>query len=80
MNRSLSLVLAFAGVLVAGNAFAQATTSDPLGINVIDEPTLTQQRGAIGQNTSSTVPTNQRNVWDNGGTFKGFNFDGSADQ
>lgn len=79
MNRSLSLVLALAGVLASSHAFAQATTSDPLGINVIDEPTLTQQRGSIGQNTSSTVPSGQRNIWDNG-TFKDLNLDGQADQ
>ena len=79
MNRSLSIVLALASVLAASNAFAQATTSDPLGINVIDEPTITQQRGSIGQNTSSTVPSGQRNPWDNG-TFKDLNLDGQVDQ
>ena len=79
MNRSLSIVLALAGVLAASNAFAQATTSDPLGINVVDEPTITQQRGSIGQNTSSTVPSGQRNAWSNS-TFNDLNLDGEIDQ
>ena len=48
MNRSLPLLLAFAGALVAGNAFAQATTSDPLGINVVDEPTITRLKHSVG--------------------------------
>lgn len=79
MNRSLPLLLAFAGALVAGNAFAQATTSDPLGINVIDEPTLTTQRAGIGNSTSSTIPRSQRNPWDNG-FMQDLNLDGEIDQ
>lgn len=79
MTRSLSLLLAVAGALVAGNAFAQATTGDPLGINVIDEPTITQQRGSIGQSTSSTVPHDQRNPWDSG-FLNDLNLDGQVDQ
>jgi len=79
MNRSLPLLLALAGALVAGNAFAQATTSDPLGINVLDEPTLTTQRAAIGNSTSSTIPRSQRNPWDNG-TLDDLNLDGQVDQ
>lgn len=79
MTRSLSLVLAFASVLAASNAFAQATTADPLGINVVDEPTITQLRGAVGQNTSSTVPSGQRNVWNNG-FLDDLNLDGQPDQ
>lgn len=79
MNRSLPLLLAFAGALVAGNALAQATTGDPLGINVLDEPTITSQRAAIGNSTSSTVPSNQSNPWDNG-TLDDLNLDGQIDQ
>lgn len=79
MNRSLPLLLALAGALAAGNAFAQATTSDPLGINVIDEPTLTTQRAAVGQSTSSTIPRSQRNPWDSG-FLQDLNLDGEIDQ
>ena len=79
MNRSLPLLLAFAGALVAGNAHAQATTGDPLGINVLDEPTITTQRAAIGNATSSTIPRYQRNPWDNG-TLYDLNLDGLVDQ
>jgi|EndMetStandDraft_8_1072994.scaffolds.fasta_scaffold2107778_1 hypothetical protein len=79
MNRSLPLLLAFAGALVAGHAYAQATTGDPLGINVLDEPTITTQRAAIGNSTSSTIPRDQRNPWDNG-TLDDLNLDGQVDQ
>jgi hypothetical protein len=79
MNRSLPLLLAFAGALVAGNAYAQATTGDPLGINVLDEPTITTQRAAIGNSTSSTIPRGQRNPWDNG-FLQDLNLDGEIDQ
>ncbi|MBX9455801.1 MAG: hypothetical protein KL863_07095 [Rhizobium sp.] len=79
MARSLSLLLTIAGVLVAGQAFAQATTSDPLGINVIDEPTISTQRAGIGNGTSSTIPRNQRNSWDSG-FLNDLNLDGEIDQ
>jgi hypothetical protein len=79
MMRSLSLIIAAAGVVFAGTALAQSTTSDPIGIKVIDEPTLTQQRAQVGQSTFSTVPSNQRNPWDNG-TLLDLNLDGQADQ
>ena len=79
MNRSLPLLVAMAGILTAGSALAQSTTSDPLGINAIDEPTITQLRGAVGQTTFSTLPKNQRSVWDNG-TFRDMNLDGEIDQ
>ena len=79
MNRSLPLLLAFAGALVAGNAFAQATTGDPLGINVIDEPTIATQRAAVGNSTSSTIPRFQRNPWDSG-YLQDLNLDGEIDQ
>lgn len=79
MKRSLSLLLAVAGVLAAGNALAQSTTTDPLGIKAIDEPTITQQRGSIGQTTFSTIPRNQRTYWDLG-TLNDLNLDGEIDQ
>ena len=78
MNRPLSLFLAVAGMCVAGSAFAQSTTSDPIGIKVIDEPTITQQRGMIGQSTHSSIPSNQRNFWDTG-TLLDLNLDGQID-
>lgn len=79
MNRSLSLVIALAGALSAGSAMAQSTTGDPIGIKVLDEPTIAQQRGAIGTSTFSTVPRDQRTPWDSG-VFKDFNLDGEVDQ
>lgn len=79
MNRSLSLVVALAGALSAGSAMAQSTTGDPTGIKVLDEPTITQQRGAIGTSTFSTVPRDQRNPWD-GGMLDDLNLDGEIDQ
>jgi hypothetical protein len=79
MKRSLFLILAVAGVLSAGHAMAGSTTGDPLGIGVLDEPTIAQQRGAVGTSTFSTVPKNQRNPWDNG-SFNDLNLDGQADQ
>lgn len=79
MTRSLSLLLTVAGVLVAGQAFAQATTGDPLGINVIDEPTISTQRAGIGNGTSSTIPRFQKNPWDSG-FLNDLNLDGEIDQ
>ena len=79
MNRSLPFLLAIAGVLAAGSAFAQSTTSDPLGIKVIDEPTITQQRGMVGQSTYSSIPSSQRSFWDSG-TLNDLNLDGEVDQ
>lgn len=79
MNRSLSLLLAVAGVIAAGSAMAQSTTGDPIGIKVLDEPTIAQQRGAIGTSTFSTVPHDQRNIWDSG-TLDDLNLDGEIDQ
>jgi len=79
MKRSLTLLIAVAGVLAGSSAFAQSTTTDPLGIKVIDEPTLTQQRGAVGQTTFSSVPRNNRNYWDSG-TLNDLNLDGEIDQ
>lgn len=78
MTRSLTLTLAVFGSLAAGSAFAQSTTGDPLGINVIDEPTITQQRAEIGSNTYSTVPRGQRNYWD-AGPLLDLNLDGQID-
>lgn len=78
MNRSLSLIIAVAGALFAGSAMAQSTTGDPLGIKVLDEPTITQQRGAIGTSTFSTVPRDQRTPWNNG-LFDDLNLDGVPD-
>jgi hypothetical protein len=74
MNRSLSLLIAVAGILVASSAMAQSTTGDPIGIKVLDEPTIAQQRGAIGTSTFSTVPHDQRNFWGTG------TLDGEIDQ
>lgn len=79
MNRSLSFIVAVAGTLIAGQAFAQSTTADPLGINAVDEPTTTQLRGAVGQTTFSTLPKSKRNMWDNG-VFNDLNLDGEPDQ
>lgn len=79
MNRSLTISLALLGSLIAGGAYAQSTTSDPIGIKVIDEPTITQQRGAVGQNNYSSVPSNQRNYW-NSGPLLDLNLDGQVDQ
>jgi uncharacterized lipoprotein YajG len=78
MNRSLSIAVAFAGALFAGSAMAQSTTGDPTGIKVLDEPTIAQQRGAVGTSTFSTVPRDQRNPWD-GGTLDDLNLDGLTD-
>lgn len=78
MNRSLFLISAVAGVLTATSAFAGSTTSDPLGIGVVDEPTIAQQRGAIGTSTFSTVPKDQRTPWNNG-TLLDLNLDGQID-
>ncbi len=80
MNRSLFLLVAVAGVLTAGSATAGSTTGDPLGIGVLDEPTIAQQRGAIGTSTFSTVPSGQRNSWDRGYYLQDLNLDGQADQ
>lgn len=80
MKRSLFVLFAVAGVLSSGSAIAGSTTGDPLGIGVIDEPTIAQQRGAIGTSTFSTVPSNQRNVWDSGYGLKDLNLDGEIDQ
>jgi hypothetical protein len=77
MTRSLTITLAILGSL-AGSAFAQSTTGDPIGINVIDEPTITQQRAEVGQNTYSTIPRGQRTYWDNG-TWLDLNLDGQID-
>jgi hypothetical protein len=79
MKRSLSLAIAVAGALCAGSAMAQSTTGDPIGIKVLDEPTIAQQRGAIGTSTFSTVPRDQRNPWD-GGMLDDLNLDGEIDQ
>lgn len=79
MKRSLLFIFAVAGVLSAGGAMAGSTTGDPLGIGVIDEPTIAQQRGAIGTSTFSTVPRNQRNAWDKG-YLQDLNLDGEIDQ
>lgn len=78
MTRSPALTLAVLGSLVAGSALAQSTTGDPIGINVIDEPTIAQQRAATGQNTYSTVPKGQRNYWDSGPLLD-LNLDGQID-
>ena len=78
MTRSFTITLALLGSLTAGSASAQSTTGDPLGINVIDEPTITQQRGEIGANTYSSVPKGQRNYWDNGPLLD-LNLDGQID-
>lgn len=78
MNRSLFLIAAVAGALSATSAFAGSTTSDPLGIGVVDEPTISQQRGAIGTSTFSSVPRDQRNSWNNG-TLLDLNLDGQID-
>ena len=78
MTRPLAFTLAVLGSLTAGSAFAQSTTADPTGINVIDEPTITQQRGAIGQTTYSSIPRNQRNYW-NSGPLLDLNLDGEID-
>lgn len=80
MNRSLFLIAAVAGALSAGSAMAGSTTSDPLGIGVVDEPTLSQQRGAIGTSTYSTVPNGQRNAWDSSFGLNDLNLDGEIDQ
>ena len=79
MKRSLTLLIAVTGVLAGSGAFAQSTTTDPLGIKVIDEPTLTQQRGAIGQTTHSSIPRNNRSYWSSG-TLNDLNLDGEIDQ
>ncbi|MDB5550676.1 MAG: hypothetical protein JWL86_660 [Rhizobium sp.] len=79
MTRPLTITLALLGSLVAGGAFAQSTTSDPTGIKVIDEPTITQQRGAVGQNTYSSIPKNERNYW-NSGPLLDLNLDGQIDE
>jgi hypothetical protein len=78
MNRSLTITLTMLGSLVAGSALAQSTTTDPTGIKVIDEPTLTQQRGEVGQSNYSSVPRNQRNYW-NSGPLLDLNLDGQID-
>ena len=80
MTRSLFLLAAAAGVLSASAAMAGSTTGDPLGIGVLDEPTIAQQRGAIGTSTFSTVPNGQRNSWDNGYYLQDLNLDGEIDQ
>jgi hypothetical protein len=79
MTRSLTITLALLSSIVAGGAHAQSTTGDPIGINVIDEPTITRQRGSIGQSTSSTIPKNERNYW-NSGPVLDLNLDGVDDQ
>jgi hypothetical protein len=79
MKRSLFLLIAVAGVLASGNAIAGSTTGDPLGIGVLDEPTISQQRGSIGTSTFSTVPSNKRNSWDNGYILNDLNLDGQPD-
>jgi hypothetical protein len=79
MTRPLTISLALLGSIIAGGAHAQSTTADPTGINVIDEPTLTRQRGAIGQSTSSSIPKNERNYW-NSGPLLDLNLDGAVDQ
>ena len=79
MTRPLTITLALLSSLVAGGAFAQSTTSDPTGIKVIDEPTITQQCGAVGQNTYSSIPKNQRNYW-NSGPLLDLNLDGQLDE
>jgi hypothetical protein len=79
MTRTLTITLALLGSIIAGGAFAQSTTADPTGINVIDEPTLTHQRGAVGQSTSSAIPKNERNYW-NSGPLLDLNLDGNVDE
>lgn len=79
MNHSLSLVIVLASALSAGSAMAQSTTGDPTGIKVLDEPTIAQQRGAIGTSTFSTIPRDQRTPWD-GGLLNDLNLDGEIDQ
>jgi len=79
MTRSLTITLALLGSIVAGTAFAQSTTADPTGINVIDEPTINQQRGTVGQTTYSSIPKNERNYW-NSGPLLDLNLDGEIDE
>jgi hypothetical protein len=79
MTRSLTVTLALLGSIIAGGAHAQSTTADPTGINVIDEPTITQQRGSVGQTTYSSIPKNERNYW-NSGPLLDLNLDGAVDE
>lgn len=79
MTRSLTITLALLGSIAAGTAFAQSTTGDPTGINVIDEPTINQQRGTVGQTTYSSIPKNERNYW-NSGPLLDLNLDGEIDE
>jgi hypothetical protein len=44
-----------AAILVAGPVFAQSTTADPIGINAIEDPTISRQRGALSNATTGSL-------------------------
>ena len=78
MNRFIisALLSALSAASLAGVAHAQSTTSDPLGINAIEDTSIQRQRGSLQGGTNSSLGV-LRDGFRNQDTFSGFSFDGS---
>lgn len=77
MNRFITsaLLSAFTAASLASIAHAQSTTSDPLGINAIEDTSIQRQRGSLQGGTNSSLGV-LRDGFRNQDTISGWSFDG----
>ena len=76
MNRFITsaLLSALSAASMASVSHAQSTTSDPLGINAIEDTSIQRQRGSLQGGTNSSLG-NFRDGFHNRDTFSGFSFE-----